>query len=247
MLYYNYTDELYHHGVKGQKWGVRRYQNADGTLTNLGKKRYYSAEDNKAMLDEAKSTNLHLANVNEISEAGGFLKKQADVVMDNYAKYEKAVMTEYPTLHKNDKFIADVKKRLGTEMTDLAKEDHEYRELYEMEIENHVFDCYKNYVSSETTALRKNFYTSYNAYEDNVFNVVDQIVGEYGNEKLSRKGLLKSYNVRYKDAVLTTLSSLSDENGEAHYKLKIAGYMEDDAYFEMVEDVRKRIMKELDD
>ncbi len=35
-----YSDELFHHGIKGQKWGIRRYQNADGTLTPAGKQRY---------------------------------------------------------------------------------------------------------------------------------------------------------------------------------------------------------------
>lgn len=35
-----YGEELYHHGVKGQKWGVRRYQNADGSLTPEGRSRY---------------------------------------------------------------------------------------------------------------------------------------------------------------------------------------------------------------
>ena len=33
------VNELYHHGIKGQRWGVRRFQNPDGTLTNAGKKR----------------------------------------------------------------------------------------------------------------------------------------------------------------------------------------------------------------
>lgn len=33
-------DVIYHHGIKGQKWGIRRYQNKDGSLTPAGKKRY---------------------------------------------------------------------------------------------------------------------------------------------------------------------------------------------------------------
>ena len=33
---------LIHHGIKGQKWGVRRFQNADGSLTAAGKKHYSS-------------------------------------------------------------------------------------------------------------------------------------------------------------------------------------------------------------
>lgn len=30
--------ELYHHGIKGMRWGIRRYQNKDGTLTAAGKR-----------------------------------------------------------------------------------------------------------------------------------------------------------------------------------------------------------------
>lgn len=35
-----YPNELYHHGIEGQKWGIRRYQNPNGTLTEAGRRRY---------------------------------------------------------------------------------------------------------------------------------------------------------------------------------------------------------------
>ena len=37
------NDELYHHGIKGQKWGIRRFQNPDGSLKDAGKKRYITS------------------------------------------------------------------------------------------------------------------------------------------------------------------------------------------------------------
>lgn len=47
-----YADYLEHHGIKGQKWGVRRFQNADGSLTDKGRKHYQK----KLALEERKLT-----------------------------------------------------------------------------------------------------------------------------------------------------------------------------------------------
>lgn len=52
---------IYHHGIKGQKWGIRRYQNSDGSLTPAGKKRY--SEDDQVR----ESRKQDLKNVRTLS------------------------------------------------------------------------------------------------------------------------------------------------------------------------------------
>lgn len=55
--------ELYHWGIKGMKWGVRRYQNEDGTLTAAGKRRMYAEQfDLEASKTEVK--NRYVADAN---------------------------------------------------------------------------------------------------------------------------------------------------------------------------------------
>ena len=56
------TDTLAHYGIKGQKWGIRRYQNENGTLTNAGKKRYSTLGikiDVRRAKKQAQKENVH--------------------------------------------------------------------------------------------------------------------------------------------------------------------------------------------
>ena len=69
MWTYSYTrspDELYHHGIKGMKWGVRRYQNKDGSLTSAGKKRY---NQNDWSDDAKEASRLKNKSVSQMSNA----------------------------------------------------------------------------------------------------------------------------------------------------------------------------------
>lgn len=63
--FYNDTEELYHHGVENQKWGVRRYQNPDGSLTPEGVIHYgrYGEAGKKLTKDQKKALNKTKADI----------------------------------------------------------------------------------------------------------------------------------------------------------------------------------------
>lgn len=113
--------ELYHYGVKGQKWGVRRYRNSDGTLTELGKKRKAKYEEdlnrlnsdilkNRVVARRAYQTNdpaaqmvvpIFVRDIEKASESGkrivNNMKKKGllsdNTTFDDYAaKYEREVL-----------------------------------------------------------------------------------------------------------------------------------------------------------
>lgn len=61
-LIYSGLDELQHHGVKGMRWGVRRYQNKDGSLTATGRKKYIKYAKNNPVEQRKRLVNLMRSN-----------------------------------------------------------------------------------------------------------------------------------------------------------------------------------------
>lgn len=86
VTYGTNPNQLYHHGIKGQRWGVRRYQNPDGSLTPAGKQKQLKELSGKKAITISGGTTMHRVSTSKNDDA-----KNRDKLYVNLDDNEKEV------------------------------------------------------------------------------------------------------------------------------------------------------------
>ena len=149
--------ELYHHGIKGMKWGVRRYQNEDGSLTNAGKKRY-SRDAREKGYDKQDEDGTYYKTAGKKGGRKETLNVDADRYVTEDLQRTKRVADESANLARNLKNVNDKsmknqpKTRMDlSNMSDKELRDQINRELLERQY-NDVFNPPKINKGKETAS-----------------------------------------------------------------------------------------------
>lgn len=125
---------IQHHGILGQKWGVRRYQNSDGTLTEAGKKRYSFKERLDISNEQTKKENeLRKKYLDESSDFEKYSKQANEYEQECSDRYgfrpgEDGMIWEYDDETYNEyarEPRTELEKRIVNKYLDLSDKVYE--------------------------------------------------------------------------------------------------------------------------
>ena len=214
------TNELFHFGIKGMRWGVRRYQNKDGSLTAAGRKKYTDSSADVIKREQEKEFKIAKA-----SQRSGY--RSSYDRMEDYYNRSKTVRERSKELGE----LATKAKDLSIELQDFSSEEaykiawKKAAERAKKEIpgyssmserEKSKLDEYYVYDGGELKkavketnknneaykSLTKEYKQTISAYKEKCRNITDEIIGEYGDTKISGLGT----DMKYRELVYYALS-----------------------------------------
>lgn len=184
----SYTTYLSHHGIRGQKWHVRRYRNYDGSLTNAGRQRYggkRTDSDRRASLDKTYSGRRQAKSTETESKARG-ASNASSKLFDKTIKVgkDKAPISPAEKISKDTKTglegVGDIVGGVQTIKSTRAKSSNPMKSMTDEELKSNIERLtlekrYKDLVAA-TSETDKGM-----AYTQSILNIVGGVVGITGS------------------------------------------------------------------
>ena len=165
-------NELYHHGVKGQKWGVRRFQNKDGSLTTAGRKRRSEFSDaEKSVVNKLSNSYSKFVkkpiNISEIKSRGNVNSEDAYVcaglankIFDRSSKIEPKITNDVISAVSNSgckMYGLEYRLKQPTSMAGKIASDAKEKNISYKEAANDIKDSIRYTSVSNTKDFVKNY------------------------------------------------------------------------------------------
>lgn len=183
-----YSDELYHHGIQGMHWYVRRYQNADGSLTEEGRKRYSKNSRPASVTDTGTGNAKRMKKtVNEIVSKNGkqnVRKNGVPSVKGRVASGAKAVgaTAARGASRLGEGIVRGVKMKLAEKFPFMLNDEEiaKYRERLQLE------NTYRNAMAERRSAKNRSKGDQFisNLAKDTISNTVRAATNKVVNKAL---------------------------------------------------------------
>lgn len=203
---YSTASYIMHYGILGQKWGVRRYQNPDGSLTPEGRMRLQKSEyeiakksqtklyrsDYDRMLDYSNKSKVVKEYSSKLSDSANKVKDlYSDLESYNYSEDKRWKIYELAAKMANEQMYKDTPN-----LDELYSEKDKDRLLEMYVYDGGFFDKVADQINKNDpgySKLKKEYRSAVKEYKTKCKDLAEEIIGSYGDEKIGGLGSDMTY------------------------------------------------------